>query len=419
MKSVLPVLLVFFCINANAQWQQLNTDTLHYYFDTYFINKDTGFICGWDIYSPANDGIILRTKDGGNTWDTTRTSIGFFLTEIQFVNDSTGYTGGQDGNLFMTTNTGDTWNIITNCSMTDFCNMIWLNYDTALILGTNGFMFQYELNQPFPCSILQQTYAASSYPGSGDFEFIDSTNAYLAGYWGGNFSTSSDRGKSWTSFNCCPQSMYALCAKMHDVNNGMIGGNSGQITRTGDGGLTWTQIDTLSRHHLMDFGFYNSQSGYCVGGIDRWLTVPHGDPSGIIWSTTDGGINWVMIDSSFSDKLTDVHIVNDSLAFAVGFYGQVYRNTSHYQNLNSIHENISNDFSIYPNPADAALNIEFRNLVKKGWIEIYNLSGQVVKTERIVSERKKIVYTENLSAGLYVIHLQDGKNSFTRKVILQ
>src|SRR5688572_15690808 len=109
MKTILFCLvIIFFAITAQGQWTQLNVDTTHSYSSVYFLNSDTGYISGYDDLPPF-DGIILRTLDGGDTWDTTRISFGVWLMDIQFINDSTGITGGHDGGMFRTTDLGNTW----------------------------------------------------------------------------------------------------------------------------------------------------------------------------------------------------------------------------------------------------------------------------------------------------------------------
>lgn len=391
---------------------------MHTYSDIFFLNKDTGFICGYDDFN-SNDAIILKTEDGGNSWDTTRFTGGPWLMEIEFVTDSIGYTGGQDGYLYRTNNTGTTWLAIDDCAHThDFSNMFWLNADTAILQGFGGDLKEYVYNRNPPCSLLQYTNAKNFFPGTGDMEFIDSTNAYMAGGWGGNFYKSVDRGYTWTSDSCCPSSLYVLCVKMHDLNNGIIGGNRGAIKITSDGGLTWSATDTLSRHHVMDFGFYNSQTGFCVGGIDQWYTLPAGNPCGIIWSTSDGGSSWNLVDSSFSDQLTDILIVHDSLAFAVGFNGQVYRNTNPYQNISSDSEFMIHPLNIYPNPSKSQVTIESPVLIKTAHVEVFNLTGHKIFGSVFQNQRKLVVDTEKLPSGIYLLRIYDDKQFFGGKLIV-
>jgi photosystem II stability/assembly factor-like uncharacterized protein len=47
--------------------------------DVYFISKDTGFACGFD-------GQIIRTTDGGYTWDLKHEHYGFSPNDIFFFN---------------------------------------------------------------------------------------------------------------------------------------------------------------------------------------------------------------------------------------------------------------------------------------------------------------------------------------------
>lgn len=94
----------------------------------HFINEDTGWMIANRRY-PDNVNfvdtfhqVIYHTYDGGLTWDTSNTvlpyetdySLNNVLNEIKFFNAKIGYTGGDNGTLYKTTDGGINWVKQTN-----------------------------------------------------------------------------------------------------------------------------------------------------------------------------------------------------------------------------------------------------------------------------------------------------------------
>ncbi len=87
--------------NTGTDWEEL--DNYHdQLFTVHFINDTVGWAAG-------AAGCILKTNDGGNSWDKTNLGIGFDnFRSVHFVNLDTGWVVGGD-NIFKTTNGGDSW----------------------------------------------------------------------------------------------------------------------------------------------------------------------------------------------------------------------------------------------------------------------------------------------------------------------
>ncbi|MEJ2104202.1 MAG: T9SS type A sorting domain-containing protein, partial [Ignavibacteriaceae bacterium] len=90
-----------------------------------------------------------------------------------------------------------------------------------------------------------------------------------------------------------------------DSLNGFIGGK--YIAYTSDGGNTWTEADIdsnmVSSYPVYEFNFYNQHLGYACGGRK--------DVAGVIWRTTNGGLNWSAQGIS-PDEIFDIFVL-DSL----------------------------------------------------------------------------------------------------------
>lgn len=81
-----------------------------FYLAVDFVNPDTGIVAG----GKGTGHIVMRTLDGGQTWDSLSiktsegTSDGSFL-DVSFVDESTVYITGRQGKVVSSTDYGDTW----------------------------------------------------------------------------------------------------------------------------------------------------------------------------------------------------------------------------------------------------------------------------------------------------------------------
>lgn len=69
--------------------------------------------------------------------------------------------------------------------------------------------------------------------------------------------------------------------------------------------------------------------------------------------------------------------------------------------------------SLYPNPTKEVLNIETNSLTKLNY-SVFNYLGQVVKTGSI---ENNVLNVSNLNAGIYILEVNDGQKSVTKKFI--
>ncbi len=424
MKNLIfSILLLFSSINVQGQWIQLNTDTLFDYNSVHFINPDTGFVCG--SVNLGWDGVIVRTMDGGTSWDTTILPIS--LADISFVNDSVGFTGGQDGGIYKTTNTGDSWSFLGSFgNNNDFSNIYFINQDTGLVHDFYGNIGLFTPGFFPPSSLILNSTADTWFPGTG--ELSRTQNIFYVAGGDGKFLKSFDNGSTWNYFNC-DSNLYLFDAKMIDQNNIVIvGGTDTQLTNieygkstvSNDGGLTWSTPNQFAPHDIVGVDFYNNQFGYCVGGINSvWFFNPNA--VGSLWQTSDGGYNWTLVDSSYSDLLSDIQVVNDSLAYAVGFDGTILKNATHYTSLGLNSNDFIQNISIFPNPFNTNLTIQLPNFQPKAIeINVFDITGRVITQEALNSTNQKIVLnSETWSDGVYFIQMKLSNSIIVKKAIKQ
>lgn len=79
-------------------------------------------------------------------------------------------------------------------------------------------------------------------------------------------------------------------------------------------------------------------------------------------------------------------------------------------------------FSIYPNPATTSFTIEGTSNSEKIHYEIYNVVGAAVKTGDVAAKTTNFngrISISDISKGMYFVKISDGKNEWTKKLIVQ
>ncbi|WP_124980796.1 cellulase family glycosylhydrolase [Nonlabens xiamenensis] len=76
------------------------------------------------------------------------------------------------------------------------------------------------------------------------------------------------------------------------------------------------------------------------------------------------------------------------------------------------------DISVYPNPADELVHLDFAGIPKQNTqLILVNSLGQMVKTIAL-SNKNNVLEVENLTPGLYFIEIKNGDERITRKLLI-
>jgi photosystem II stability/assembly factor-like uncharacterized protein len=114
--------------NSGYSWVQKPGVTDQDLYSVYFATENTGYVAG--------EGIVLKTIDGGETWEESYLSLSDF-TKIQFFDENTGYI--LSSRLYLKTFTGgEYWHVVNDFEIYGYANfrdMHFLNPDEGFILG--------------------------------------------------------------------------------------------------------------------------------------------------------------------------------------------------------------------------------------------------------------------------------------------
>lgn len=81
-----------------------------------------------------------------------------------------------------------------------------------------------------------------------------------------------------------------------------------------------------------------------------------------------------------------------------------------------------NAFSVYPNPANGKLNINYTTKETQNTIELYNVTGSKVYTENLGTINGNVTHTVNtteLAKGVYILRVTSGNTVENKKVVIE
>jgi len=330
--------------NGGFNWDSLSIPNLPDYTvcnDLFFISENNG----WMIVDGYK---LLRTTDGGINWEL-NTFYNSSFTNLLFIDESTGFISGYDGEIYTTKDAGSTITIgyqpdgkMKNNIASNSSNKIWAVGENGTIVrsidnGNNwvtkssGFYFNHFTGMQFTSrntgfvsgddKILRTTDGGNNWTIIFDdsivtnFESMFFLNEQTGWAFGRTYQTlrgrllrTTDSGNSWESmWEITP--LYQGEIFFVDPLYGWINFFDG-LMRTTDGGYTW---NTVSYNDFTDLYFTSRDIGWASSYIVNGFDI-----NGIISKTTDGGLNWLPILEDSLDLLIDIIFLDNNLGVAVG-----------------------------------------------------------------------------------------------------
>ncbi len=195
--------------NSGSDWELLDVpDITSYYYDMKFVNDNTGYLCG-------NDGLLLKTIDGGHTWVDKSLDGDYSLRSMFLLNENYGWILDNVARVILrTSNGGNSW-------------------DFAFLDDIYNFQ---------PTSVF----------------FIDENEGFATSREGVIFK-STDSGESWEEFYVFPSGIDSEIYFIDELEGWYRA--SGSIFHTFDGGLSWVNGQGLGSSIKSMFFLYDEQPG--------------------------------------------------------------------------------------------------------------------------------------------------------------
>lgn len=274
-----------------------------------FIDTDNGWAVG-------NNGKIINTVNGGDSWKEQSSSVSSALYGVHFADHNTGWAVGDKGTILSTKNGGENWKIQKSPTKSSLYDVHFIDSDTGWAVGEDGTVLKlsggsgkawfplkgagenWELQKTGTLSVLYSIY------------FIDMDRGWAVG--GGIILYTTDGGNKWNEVKIEKSLMSVFFA---DMDNGWIVGDFGIILHSGDGGITWNEQSEESPVYLVDVYFVDKKNGWAVGGNpETGETILH---------TSDGGSTWIERKTGIGKPLAGVHFVNVNSGWVIGYNGAI------------------------------------------------------------------------------------------------
>jgi len=413
MKKLYFLLFLLLQVNAAiAQWITQNSGTTHNLLSVYFTDSNTGYVVG-------DSGTILKTSDGGTNWITLSAGASMDLNSVFFTSSSTGYIVGDSGTIKRTTDGGTNWENIYSGTSNILNSVHFPATDTGYIVGGDDNYSQPELLKTIDGGLTWAIIATDiTLPMNlTTVFFITSNTGYAAGHYFTMCSKeivikTEDGGTHWSIVYDTSPCDFGTSFKSLFFTNGNYGyvaghwEGSGQIIRTNDGGLSWSNKIFSYNHTLRSIHFPDNDTGYAVGDL------------GYILKTIDGGDNWINQDSEITTDLNSIFFINADKGYSVGDMGKILGTTNGGGPPVEVDEKpqLSNSLKINPNPATEKFTIETPEISHQSYLSIYDLSGHEL-LKQTISGPKTVIDISNMNTGLYIVKVIDKRGVRVGKII--
>lgn len=318
LKKVFPLIL-FSCVliinsckkeKLEIVFSSISSGTEKNIYNIFGLSNDTLYACGGEDHH----GFILKSNDGGNSWQTISTSFNRPIHSIYFMDSKNGFCGGDSSNVFITDDAGITWyeytdyvgvpyqyrvplhKIFFTDSVNAFCiggknfgqGIIYHSNNGGTSFHTHG--FEHELRSAAKCS----------------------KEIFAAGY--GTMLTSTDN-ENWSILNS-PNEYFTGILFIDDLR-GFACGYNGGIYKTTDGGKAWNaakksnnSVSTSREHFLCLDNNKNTIVACGYGGATSY--------------SYDKGENWKTGITFSETKINAVKLLNEKKGVAVGNNGKIF-----------------------------------------------------------------------------------------------
>jgi len=256
--ALLIIIVLSFSFTAHAQnsWRHLYATT-DYPEAIEFVSNTTGFAVG------AN-GYLIKTTDGGITWDTSSLSLTDTITAIAFADANKGLIVTSAGFIYRTVDAGVNWDSV----------------------GSNG------TSDPFHDVVFPNT--GTAYAG-GD------------GFFATKLYNSTDGGATWVQKNYTGADIISI--GFRDGISGFLTNVNGEVQATNNSGATWIPMILASSTTYYDVEFSSSLVAYACGS------------GGKVIKTVNAGVSWDTLITGTTEQLNKIHTFSDDSLHIAGVNG--------------------------------------------------------------------------------------------------
>ncbi len=355
---------------------------------------------------------MLRTTDGGNTWDTLLSLTTFY--QADFYDFNNGFAISPLGFVIKTTDGGLNWDTVQNLpSNNSFYDVHMIDPSSAIVSANDGLIYSINASG-YIVDTLYDMLAGGAPLIIKDFDFESSMSGFGGGYTNGysGLARTNDGGATW-DVRATNGFLNLLFDEVALIDSQQVWGieNSPSIWEhisfSIDGGYYWDSgFPWFSLSKLVSVDFISNGFGIVAENLELLYTI-------------DSGINWAtLLDAQpgFSG-FSKVKIVNDSIVYIGGRDG-IYKilyplSVGVSEQLNES----SNSITIFPNPIINNLEISYKIPLSELYqLSIFDLHGRELFKKDIKSS-EIIIDLTFLKSGLYNLRIKNNYSIFNQKFV--
>ncbi len=385
-------------------------------------------------------------------WVKLQSPVNLTLRKLSFVDSLTGWATGEAGTIIRTTDGGDSWEIQNSTVQTFITDIFFLDRNF-------GWAVTIEDDFPFRSVILKtanggENWSAVYFPDSTEYirtiYFLDTLNGFVGGSY---IAYTADGGNNWLEAEVDSNFVSNYPIYNFDFYNNQFGyacggriDRAGVIWRTTNSGLNWT-AQGVSADEVFDLFIFDSLNALTLSGDPEGLFLMANiktTDAGITWSndslsffglsfaidfrtysegwsasgykflqTTNRGESWSEFETPDGAVIYDLQFTDSRNGYAVGDSGVILKFDPNLVGVES-ELNIPNEFILYqnyPNPFNPSTKIKFR-ILDFGFVslKVFDVLGNEVAT--LLNEEKSAgIYDVefdaiSLSSGIYFYQLR-------------
>lgn len=382
----------------------------------------------------GQDGLVMRTEDGGLNWSVMDAGI----TNVLFSNESFVYTDptggiqtvhfacGENGVIIKSLNSGANWSLMTT-GTTENLNYIYARKsDEIYVCGNNGtLLFSQDLGETWTSIEVNTDKNLKMMAMAPDVPEINKRMPVIVGD-SGTVLVNSDLAGNWTPVVCGTTTNLNAVA-FADEQVVIAAGNNGEIIKSIDGGLTWIAVNSGTNVNIFSIKYIRNENKQDLIASAE---------NGIMLISNDLGDNWTVVQTPTTNDLYSVSFGSSDFGITTGEAGTELYTTdgglTWSENPAGDRIKVSKNEQAklnqnYPNPFNPSTLISYSiNDNANVNIKIYDMTGREVST-LVNSFHNAGTYSvnfnaSNLASGIYfyVLRMNTGTNEITKtmKMIL-